>query len=205
MNKKIVAIIFIIFGVLVLFGCTQTDGGANTGTGTGAGTGTSTGTVTGGVNTGGTGTTTGTGSADKVWAANACDYFTLDMVKGVLSKTPVYDTKGAQYVDTSTSCAYIESVDKGKIIAFFMIVAKTFPQSLAESQSSDAINDGGEGVTGVGDKAWFVKKSTVNDKAQLYFVKTESLYAVEANDGVSHEDNKAKAITLAKAVVVKLP
>ncbi|MFA6064417.1 MAG: hypothetical protein WCW44_06285 [archaeon] len=179
MNKNIV-FIGIILSVLLLFGCTQST-----------------------TATGGSISVTPTG--EKVWAEDACEYFSLSMVNGVVSKDVIYDTYGSKYVDTTMSCAYIENIDKGKIIAFFMMLSKDYPADTVSIQADAAINEGGEETTGVGEKAWFKKRSTSDESASLGFYAKGVLASVKVNDGVSYEDNKTKVVQLANAIIAKLP
>jgi len=178
MNKNIV-FIGIILLVLLLFGCTQS------------------------TNTTG-GSTTVTPAGEKVWAENACEYMSLEMVKGIVSKDVIYDTYGSKYVDTTASCAYIENVTKGKIVAFFMMLSKDYPAEQIQYQVAGAVNDGGQETTGVGDKAWFTKPSS-DGSASLGFYAKGVFASVKINDGVSYEDNKTKVVQLAKSIIAKLP
>jgi hypothetical protein len=194
MNKKIVAIILVVFGAFVLFGCTQTDSGNNTAP------------PTGGTDMANTQPPAGGSTGPVNLSENKCDYFTLDMVKSVVKTPVVFDTAGAKVMGTSISCAYIEDTPKGKIVAFFMVVSQAFPANGIDKQVTSAVNNGGQEISGIGERAWVLKRSTSTaDDVTLYFYKSGILASVKVRDGVSYEDSQAKAEQLAKLVVAKLP
>jgi hypothetical protein len=195
MDKKIIAVILVVFSAFILFGCTQTDSApANTNTGSN--------TSTSGVNDMTNQPSSSTGSGAKTMATNACEYFTLDLAKGVVSKDITQDPAISS---SSTICSYIENVNKGKIVAFFMIVSSAFPPSGIDKQVSGAVGRGGEELSGIGERAWALNASTNSTEATVYLYKNEILAAVRINDGISFDDSKAKAVQLAKLVVAKLP
>jgi hypothetical protein len=195
MNKRIIAVILVIFSAFVLFGCTQTSS-------TPSNTNPVSNTSTSGEDTMIHQPSSDVTSGVKTMAANACEYFTLDMAKGVVSKDLKQDPDLSA---SSTICSYVENVNKGRIVAFFMIVSSAFPPSGIDKQVSGAVGRGGEELKGIGERAWVLNASANSTESTVYLYKDGILAAVRINDGISFDDSKAKAIQLAKLVVAKLP
>lgn len=187
--------------VALMAGCDGSDDSSSVGSLAGAG-GTAGSTTDGGGGKADGGAGAGGSAGKNSYSDNACDYFTMDIAKAnVKSQVFLHDDGW-----TDTVCAYVDGSDKK--VAGLVILNKDYPEEYAVHlfKSATYVDVEGSGATkAVLDKTGENCEGKYPTCSHVFFYVRGTVAGISVSEPGTLEENASKAVSIAKAVIPRLP